>query len=307
MDAIPINTDTGPQVVLELIYRLKVKDVMTPDPVTAAPGDTLRSIQEAMRDRGFSGVPVVEGGRLVGIVSIGDILSALDGGWIGEKAEDRMTRSVIVLEDDMPLTFAITYHQRYRYGRFPVLDKSGKLVGILTPTDIIRSLLVEMNREVERLESRLKENAEPPGGETVRLAFSTVRFDFENAGRASGAIKKALKGRGVDPSLIRRVAIASYELELNQVIHSVGGTITFTLEPGRIEVRAEDRGPGIPDLDLAMREGYSTADEWIRSLGFGAGMGLPNARRSADEFAIESAPGSGTSVRVGFALKTDRA
>ncbi len=307
MDAIPINTDTGPQVVLELIYRLKVKDVMTPDPVTAAPGDTLRSIQEAMRDRGFSGVPVVEAGRLVGIVSIGDILSALDGGWIGEKAEGRMTRSVIVLEDDMPLTFAITYHQRYRYGRFPVLDKSGKLVGILTPTDIIRSLLVEMNREVERLESRLKENAEPPGGETVRLAFSTVRYDFENAGRASGAIKKALKDRGVEPAIIRRVAVASYELELNQVIHSVGGTITFTLEPGRAEVRAEDRGPGIPDLDQAMREGYSTADEWIRSLGFGAGMGLPNARRSADEFSIESAPGRGTSVRVGFALKPDRA
>ena len=307
MDAIPINTDSGPQVVLELIYRLKVKDVMTPDPVTAGPGDTLRSIQEVMRDRGYSGVPVVEGGRLAGIVSIGDILSALDGGWIEKKAEDHMTRSVIVLEDDMPLTFAITYHQRYHYGRFPVLDKTGRLVGILTPTDIIRSLLVEMNREVERLESRLKQNADPPDGETLRMAFSTVRFDFENAGRASSAIKKALKDRGVDPAIIRRVAIASYELELNQVIHSVGGTITFALEPGHIEVRAEDRGPGIADVDEAMREGYSTADEWIRSLGFGAGMGLPNARRSADEFSLESAPGRGTTVRVGFAFKTAEA
>ncbi|HSV55816.1 MAG TPA: CBS domain-containing protein [Magnetospirillaceae bacterium] len=306
MDTIPINTDTGPQVILELIYRLKVKDVMTPDPVTAAPGDSLRSIQEAMRDRGFSGVPVVEGSRLLGIVSIGDILSALDGGWIGDRAEDRMTRSVIVLEDDMPLTFAITYHQRYRYGRFPVMDRSGRLVGILTPTDIIRSLLVEMNREVERLESRLKESTEPPEGDTLQMVFSTVRFDFENAGRASAAIKKALKDREADPAVIRRVAIASYELELNQVIHSVGGTIRFDLEPGRIVVSAEDRGPGIADVDMAMREGFSTADEWIRSLGFGAGMGLPNARRSADEFSIESSSGRGTCVRVGFSWKVNR-
>ena len=303
MDAIPINTDTGPQVVLELIYRLKVKDVMTPDPITAAPGDSLRTIQIAMRDHGFSGVPIVESGRFVGLVSIGDILAALDGGWIEEPAEKRMTRSVIVLEDDMPLTFAITYHQRYRYGRFPVLDRSGLLVGILTPTDIIRSLLVEMNREVERLETRLKENMEPPVGETLRLAFPTVRFDFENAGRASSTIKKVLKERGVDPSIVRRVAIASYELELNQVIHSIGGTITFSLEPDHIEVRAEDRGPGIKNLDEALKEGYSTADEWIRSLGFGAGMGLPNARRSADEFFIDSTAGRGTTVRVGFSIK----
>lgn len=305
MDAIPINTDTSPQVILELIYRLKVKNVMTPNPVTAAPGDSLRSIQVAMRERRFSGVPIVEGERLVGIVSIGDILVALDGGWIEEKAEDRMIRSVIVLEDDMPLTFAITYHQRYRYGRFPVLDKSGRLVGILTPTDIIRSLLVEMNREVERLESRLKDGSSLPGDGKLRLVFSTVHFDFENAGRASAAIKKALKERSIDPSIIRRVAIASYELELNQVIHSNGGTISFTLEPGHIEVLAQDGGPGIEDLDEALREGYSTADEWIRSLGFGAGMGLPNTRRSADEFSIESALGRGTTVRVGFACGTD--
>ncbi len=307
MDSIPINTDNGPQVVLELIYRLKIKDVMTSNLITASPRDTLRSIQTIMREHKFTGVPIVEGDRLVGLVSIGDIIAALDGGWIGEAAETRMSRSIIVLEDDMPLTFAITYHERYGYGRFPVLDRTGRLVGILTPSDIIRSLLVEINREVERLETQLKETAEPPGGETLRLAFPTMRYDFEKAGQASSAIKKALKDRGVDPSIVRRVAIACYELELNQVIHSLGGTITFVLEPGRIEVRAEDRGPGIKNLEDALREGYSTADEWIRSLGFGAGMGLPNARRSADEFSIDSAPGRGTNVRVGFSTRPPEA
>jgi anti-sigma regulatory factor (Ser/Thr protein kinase) len=97
---------------------------------------------------------------------------------------------------------------------------------------------------------------------------------------------------------VRRAAVASYELELNQVIHSEGGSISCVAGAGRIELAAEDRGPGIPDVEAAMTEGFSTANEWIRSLGFGAGMGLPNAKRVSDDFAIDSGPGRGTRVRV---------
>ncbi|MCK7480283.1 MAG: CBS domain-containing protein [Candidatus Moduliflexus flocculans] len=231
-----------------------------------------------MRDRGFSGVPVVEGGRLAGIVSIGDILSALDGGWIGEKAESRMTRSVIVLEDDMPLTFGITYHQRYRYGRFPVLDKSGKLVGILTPTDIIRSLLVEMNREVERLESRLKEGTEPPGERhpPPGLLHGPLRLRERGPGlRGHQEGPQGPRGgsRGHPPGGHSQLRAGAEPGDpLGGRLHDVHPGARADRGPGR------GPGPGIPDLDEAMREGYSTADEWIRSLGFGAGMGLPNAR-----------------------------
>ena len=323
MESIPIDTDGGPQVVLELIYRLKVRDVMTTDVVSLPPTASLREAQLIMRDRGITGVPIVQDERLVGIVSIGDIIEALDGGWIADAAAGRMTEAVIVLEADMPINFAITYLNRYGYRRFPVLDKDGQLVGIVTAADIIRALLVEMNREVERLEeglARRRKAAEPvpglqgdpasgldglagdPAGGAVNppvnLVFHSRKFDFETAGKASGELKKALKSRGVEPATIRRAAVASYELEMNQVIHSDGGTMSFNLAEGSIEIIAADQGPGIPDLGAALTEGFSTANEWIRSLGFGAGLGLPNARRSSDDFSLDSAPGRGTTVRA---------
>ncbi|MBU0928126.1 MAG: CBS domain-containing protein [Spirochaetes bacterium] len=308
MDSFPIDTDGGPQVVLELIYRLKVKDVMTSAVVTASPTASLREVQAMMRERGITGVPIVEADRLVGIVSIGDIIEALDGGWIGESAGSRMSDSLIVLEDDMPLSFAITYFNRYGYRRFPVLDKDASLAGIITAADVLRALLIEMNREVERLEEGLAKRraasaagaASPGSGAAAPLvmSFACRRFDFENAGKASGELKKALKALGADPASIRRAAIVSYELEMNQVIHSDGGTMEFSAADGAVSIVAKDDGPGIADLEAALTEGFSTANEWVRSLGFGAGLGLPNAKRSSDEFDISSKIGVGTTVRA---------
>lgn len=299
MSPLPISPETGPQVVLELIYRLKVRDAMSSPVITAATGDSMREVQYRMRDNGITGVPIVEGGRLVGLVSMGLVIEALDAGRIEQRAGELMTRTVISLEDDMPLAFATTYFNRYKYGRFPVLDRDGRLVGIVSASDIIRALLVAMNAEVERLEEKLSASApDRPADGLVRLGFQVTRFDFENAGKASADIKKALKSLGVEADIVRRAAVASYELELNQVIHSEGGSISCVAGAGRIELAAEDRGPGIPDVDAAMTEGFSTANEWIRSLGFGAGMGLPNAKRVSDDFAIDSGPGRGTRVRV---------
>ncbi len=306
MDSFPIDTDGGPQVVLELIYRLKVKDVMKSDVVTAGPSSTLREIQGMMRDRGITGVPIVEADRLVGLVSIGDIIEALDGGWIGDPAGSRMSESIIVLEDDMPLSFAITYFNRYGYRRFPVLDKNAALAGIVTAADVLRALLIAMNQEVERLEEGLaKRRAAEPRSDAAQgkpaafsLSFPSRRFDFENAGKASAELKKALKGLGADSGAIRRAAIVSYELEMNQVIHSDGGVMEFTASDGAVTIVARDEGPGIEDLEAALTEGFSTANEWVRSLGFGAGLGLPNAKRSSDEFGINSRVGEGTTVRA---------
>jgi CBS domain-containing protein/anti-sigma regulatory factor (Ser/Thr protein kinase) len=302
MPSLPISPEMGPQVVLELLYSLKVRDAMSSPVISASPEDSMREVQYLMRDNGITGVPIVEGGRLVGLVSMGLVIEALDSGRIGQKAGELMTRTVISLEDDMPLAFATTYFNRYKFGRFPVLDRDGSLVGIVCASDIIRTLLVAMNKEVERLEERLSaasatDSGRPADG-LVRLSFQVTRFDFENAGRASAEIKKALKGLGIDAGIVRRAAVASYELELNEVIHSEGGTIACVAGEGRIEIRAEDRGPGIPDVAAAMTEGFSTSNEWIRSLGFGAGMGLPNAKRVSDDFHIDSGPGRGTQARV---------
>jgi CBS domain-containing protein len=256
----------------------------------------MRHIQSIMRENYIGGLPIVDGKTLLGIVSIEDIIMALDHGCIDDPVEERMSRNVIVLEDDMPLSFAISYLNKYRYGRFPVLNKKKELVGILTSKSVIRTLLVEMNREVLRLEKLHQKEARPPD-KYSEMGFTTVRFDFELAGRASTEIKKALKNRNIDPKIIRRIAIASYELEINQVVHSLGGTINCSIQPDKVIIVASDSGPGIADINLALQEGWSTANEWIRSLGFGAGMGLANTKRVSDEFHIESTVGKGTTVR----------
>jgi len=293
---IPISTVDSPSVVLDLLYQLKIKDVMTRAVITAGKTDSMRRIQALMRESYITGLPIVDEKKLLGIASIEDIIRALDKGYIDSPVEEYMTRNVIVLEDDMPVSFAISYLNKYRYGRFPVLNKNKELVGILTSKDVIRTLLVEMNREVLRLE-KMNQKEVRPVEKYSEMSYTTVRHDFELAGRASTEIKKALKLRNIDPKIVRRIAIASYELEINQVVHSVGGTISCSIQPDKVIIVAADTGPGIGDINLALTEGWSTADEWIRSLGFGAGMGLANTKRVSDEFSIESTLGSGTTVR----------
>lgn len=122
------------------------------------------------------------------------------------------------------------------------------------------------------------------------------RGSFATAGDASRAMKNTLKRMGIDPAVIRDVAIASYELELNLVIHSNGGMLTLEIFRDKLRLTSADSGPGIPDISLALQEGYSTASQEVRNMGFGAGMGLPNIKRHSHEFKIDSAPGSGTTI-----------
>jgi CBS domain-containing protein/anti-sigma regulatory factor (Ser/Thr protein kinase) len=294
---IPISTVDSPSVVLELIHQLKIKDVMTTTVLTAKKNQSLRRIQALLRENKIAGIPIVEDNKLVGLVSTEDIINALEKGYIDSPAEERMTRNVIHLQDDMPLSFAITYLNKYRYGRFPVLNKNKELVGILTSSDVIRNLLIEMNREVLRLEKLQKGTEQAAPSTFSEMEFATAHYNFELAGRASTEIKKALKQRNFDAKLIRRVAIACYELEINQVVHSNGGVMRCSILPDKVIITAVDVGPGIEDVNQALKEGYSTANEYIRSLGFGAGMGLANTKRVSDDFSINSALGKGTTVR----------
>lgn len=133
--------------------------------------------------------------------------------------------------------------------------------------------------------------------------FAVIPGNFELAGEVSSSVKKVLRKMGIDAELIRRICVACYEAEMNMVIHSVGGNLTLQVTPDRITVIAEDRGPGIPDIDLAMQEGYSTAPEMARELGFGAGMGLPNIKRCADILNVHSKMGEGTLLEAHFDIK----
>ena len=128
--------------------------------------------------------------------------------------------------------------------------------------------------------------------------FEVDGEDFTSAGQASVQIKKNLRQLGMNPEIIRKVSIAMYEGEINMVIHAGGGIATVTIEDGYIEIKLADQGPGIEDIEKAMMEGYSTAPDNVRSLGFGAGMGLPNMKRYTDNMEIESEVGVGTTIKM---------
>jgi anti-sigma regulatory factor (Ser/Thr protein kinase) len=128
--------------------------------------------------------------------------------------------------------------------------------------------------------------------------WSVMGLDFTSAGRAATGIKDTLKRVGVDPSVVRRVATASYEAEMNVVMHARKGAITLRVSSESVVVEAADEGPGIPDIQLAMQEGYSTATPEMREMGFGAGMGLSNMKKNADDLEIDTVLGKGTLVRI---------
>ncbi len=134
--------------------------------------------------------------------------------------------------------------------------------------------------------------------DAIRMTFNVDGDDFAAAGTASSEVKRALKQLGMPPELVKRAAICMYEGEINMVIHADGGVASVAIRPGSVEIELRDRGPGIPDLELAMQEGYSTASEQARNLGFGAGMGLPNMKRYADELKIDTKIGVGTTVTM---------
>ena len=137
----------------------------------------------------------------------------------------------------------------------------------------------------------------------MKFEYNVEGGDFLNAGNASGNIKKVLKKLNVDTGILKRVVVALYEAEVNIVAHAYRGKITADISPKRIEIVLDDEGPGIPDIGLAMQQGYSTASTKVREMGFGAGMGLPNIKANVDDMKIETEVGRGTKLTLFFNLE----
>jgi len=133
---------------------------------------------------------------------------------------------------------------------------------------------------------------------TIEGSFHLVGGDFTNSGEASIQLKKILQQQGIKEDIIRRASIATFEAEMNVIIYTTAGILRYIISEDVIQIIVSDMGPGIEDLDLAMREGYSTAPEWVREMGWGAGMGLPNMKKNSDVFKLDSVPGEGTTVEM---------
>lgn len=134
--------------------------------------------------------------------------------------------------------------------------------------------------------------------EQMEGCFQLMGGDFTNAGTASSELKATLGRLGISQEIIRRITIAAFEAEMNVIIHAVAGTMYYAITDKEVKVTVTDMGPGIENIELAMQEGYSTAPDWVREMGWGAGMGLPNIRKNADEFKIDSVVGEGTTLEI---------
>ncbi|MDD6255441.1 MAG: ATP-binding protein [Eubacteriales bacterium] len=137
----------------------------------------------------------------------------------------------------------------------------------------------------------------------MHIETPIVKDDFASAGEASSKVKKTLTMLGVKPSHIKRISVAMYEAEINAFIHGGGGMAYTDIYPDHVVIFIEDHGKGIEDISLAMQEGYSTASDEVRMMGFGAGMGLPNMKRNSDDMVIDSSPGNGTRVKMTFDIR----
>jgi CBS domain-containing protein/anti-sigma regulatory factor (Ser/Thr protein kinase) len=295
----------------ELVYELKVKDAMRRNVITASPDMLMSDLRGILRDNKISGAPVVEKDHLVGVVSIEDFIE-----WLSDSGDDcpiseKMTTQVATLFEDEPLTRAVDMLDRTGYGRVPVLSRAdNKLVGMMTKGDIIEALLRELEVDYQEEEVRRYRAShifeDISGGDTKLTFRSCVKArDFDGAGEASSSLKKTLERLGIHPAIVRRAAIASYEAEMNLVIYSEGGEITAEVRPDLIRLDVCDTGPGIEDVEQAVQPGYSTATEWVRELGFGAGMGLVNMKKCADEMYLDSEMGKGTHLTMSFNMKKD--
>ena len=283
--------------VQELIYGLRISEVMTSKVFAVSRNCTMRDVRIIMKENAISGVPVVDNKRVVGIVTMNDLMYALEQGCMDDCVTKWMVGEVQTLAEDMPLSFAISAFGKFPFRQFPIVNKQNELVGIITFRNINLALIRELSRQLREMEHKQENPADEQAVALVKV-YQLSRYDFENGGKASSEIKGYLKDRGISRKLIRRVAVASYELEINLVAHSIGGMLGFDINKDRVKISSHDRGPGIEDVDKAMTEGFSTANEWIRSQGFGAGMGLPNVKRVSDEFAIKSSVGMGTMVQA---------
>ncbi|MHB8088638.1 MAG: CBS domain-containing protein [Anaerolineaceae bacterium] len=295
----------------ELAYELKVEAVMTKDPLTVTPQTSMHETLDLFRQIRISGAPVVNNHQLLGIISIEDLIRSLQENDLSSPVSKYMSSTILTVHGSDPVIEALKLFVNTHKGRLPVLDQDNKLIGIITKGDITSGILTALQKDYHAEEirryraSHLFEDINSDRSSLI-LRYNIRQGDFIHGGSASSAIKLALLRLGATPQIARRTGIAVYEAEMNLIIHSTnGGVIRVEIEPHQISINISDDGPGIEDIELAMKPGYSTATETVRELGFGAGMGLVNIQRCVDSMRLESVFGKGTNLRLKILLQNE--
>ena len=288
----------------ELTYELKIQDVMSKNIETVGSKIPVSHLRDVLYNKRISGVPVVNNDELVGIISIEDFIKCLEQEEMDALIEDKMTKNIKTLYADEPLVHAIMKFEKYGFGRFPVISrKDKKLEGIITKSDIIKGILKKLETAYHDEEERRYRASHIFNDIIADEVFLKFQYfvegkNFDRAGEAATGLKKTLYRLGLSPEIVRRASISTYEAEINIVAYTEGGEIVAYIDPHQIKIIITDKGPGIPDIKKAMEPGFSTAPGWVRELGFGAGMGLPNIKKFTDKMTLRSTIEKGTHLEI---------
>jgi len=294
----------------DIFAHIKASDVMTKNVTTLTPENKVSQAKEMMRIKKISGIPILDKkDKLIGIISLEDIIKALEFNKMDEPIQNVMTTNVITLNLDDNLADIVEKFNILKLRRFPVVDKDNKVQGIISRVDILHGILEKFNliySHDKKRNSTLSQEISLITGEKLLINEAEFHFAIDNAdiiaaGTGAALLQQFLKKKEVDNEIIRRIGIATYEAETNVVIHSKStGDILCFIKEDRIIIRVIDKGIGIEDLEQAMKEGFTTASDYVKEFGFGAGMGIQNMKRFTDKLVIISEKKKGTQVEMVF-------
>ncbi len=280
-----------------LLVHGRVSEFMSTPPITLTKDAHLTDAKTLMRDHGISGIPIVDDNRkLLGLISLENIIIALEKGYIDDPIEKRMITDVVSVLEDMDVSTVMGYLMNHTYGRYPVTNRDNEVVGVITKGDLMEYLYAKLgniymhNARRDNFLSPLEEpRVDKTSGKEDQFSYILGDEDIDHAGEGATLFKKFLKECNCSKEMTRRASISLYEAEVNIVIHANGcGFIKGYFKDGQIVMVVIDNGPGIDNIDIAMQPGWTTASDEVREKGFGAGMGLANIKNYTDKLIILS-------------------
>ena len=288
----------------EMLYELEVRSIMWTDFYTLHPHDMMSKVRKVMQRNRNTLVPIVLDKKLIGTLTIDNYIK-----WLNSKEKDKpvtryMNVDSVTLHPQEPVISALRKMSDSKSIRVAVVEpESNELVGVICRCNLFEDILTQFDivyKDEQVRHYRASHIFEDVQADSVNISllFHVADTPMEFGGEIASSIRTALQNLGVDSDMIRRAGIASYEAEMNLLAYAGGGEFQVDVNPKHIKIVITDRGPGIPDVEQAMEPGYSTAPDWVRELGFGAGMGLNNIDDCSDIFKIRSEVGVGTKLVI---------
>jgi anti-sigma regulatory factor (Ser/Thr protein kinase)/CBS domain-containing protein len=291
------------QSIIERIYEIRVEKIMRTDVIRVTPKTMMSELKHAVKANNFACVPVVEGEKLVGQISIEGYVDWLTSNQNDLAVEKLMDVDYKTLHPGEPVITAVRELEKIGLRGLPVIEQgTDKFLGVICRCTMMEGVLAELdindNNEVFEKKIDCLINNLQTSSALITLNYEVEQKSLEYGGEISSSIRADLYRLGLPGEIVRRTAIAAYEAEMNLLSYAGGGNFIIQLDKETLNMKIEDNGPGIPDVEKAMEPGYSTAPDWVRELGFGAGMGLQNIKNCSDNFNITSTLGKGTVLLV---------